>query len=346
MRIATRRTAQPHQPDADVVRLGRRARLLLRTRPEGRQPAAQSGVHGAGRSQREISGTAGGDAAGSGARCSKTQRPKRRIRIWPEARVQMGRKYNGGHGAAAVDDPPPNGASAGGRNRRWVVVVPDHSVTWDNFKIGRRRLMPLKELAAGARSGCPSSHSRRSATSACSICRVTRGRAQALQFGLDTPGNDYNVYVLGLDRSGRMTATREFVEAMGESRDRRPTTGSTCSTSRRRRRRVRSACRPEPASASRSPSKKSIPTLAQGTRVRVQQRVVPAPGDDAARAERCADPESVHCARSGGERRQVVDHQYAARRNHCGGRRLTATRSRSTCSPPNNARNSKNAAGS
>ena len=55
-----------------------------------------------------------------------------------QARVQMGRKYSGGHGAPAVDDPPPNGASAGGRNRRWVVVVPDHIVTWDNFKIGRR----------------------------------------------------------------------------------------------------------------------------------------------------------------------------------------------------------------
>lgn len=55
-----------------------------------------------------------------------------------EVRIQMGRKYNGGHGAPAVADPPPNGASAGGRNRRWVVVVPDHVVTWDNFKIKRR----------------------------------------------------------------------------------------------------------------------------------------------------------------------------------------------------------------
>ena len=55
------------------------------------------------------------------------------------ARIQMGRKYNGGHGAPAVDDPPPNGASAGGRNRRWVVVVPDRIVTWDNFKLGKRR---------------------------------------------------------------------------------------------------------------------------------------------------------------------------------------------------------------
>lgn len=56
-----------------------------------------------------------------------------------EARFQMGRKYNGGHGAPAADDPPPNGASAGGRNRRWVVVVPDRIVTWDNFKLGKRR---------------------------------------------------------------------------------------------------------------------------------------------------------------------------------------------------------------
>jgi nitroimidazol reductase NimA-like FMN-containing flavoprotein (pyridoxamine 5'-phosphate oxidase superfamily) len=56
-----------------------------------------------------------------------------------QARVQMGRKYNGGHGQPAVAEPPPNGATAGGRNRRWVVVVPDRIVTWDNFKLGRRR---------------------------------------------------------------------------------------------------------------------------------------------------------------------------------------------------------------
>ena len=41
---------------------------------------------------------------------------------------------------------------------------------------------------------------------------------QALEFGLNTPGNDYNVYVLGLDRSGRMTATREFVETWAKKR--------------------------------------------------------------------------------------------------------------------------------
>jgi predicted ATP-dependent protease len=41
---------------------------------------------------------------------------------------------------------------------------------------------------------------------------------EALAFGLDTPGTDYNVYVLGPDRSGRMTATHEFVEAWVEGR--------------------------------------------------------------------------------------------------------------------------------
>jgi nitroimidazol reductase NimA-like FMN-containing flavoprotein (pyridoxamine 5'-phosphate oxidase superfamily) len=54
-----------------------------------------------------------------------------------QVRVQMGRKYNGGHGRAPVADPSPNAATAGGRNRRWVVVVPRHTVSWDNFKLGR-----------------------------------------------------------------------------------------------------------------------------------------------------------------------------------------------------------------
>jgi predicted ATP-dependent protease len=34
----------------------------------------------------------------------------------------------------------------------------------------------------------------------------------ALSFGLETPGTDYNIYVLGPDRAGRMSATREFIE--------------------------------------------------------------------------------------------------------------------------------------
>jgi nitroimidazol reductase NimA-like FMN-containing flavoprotein (pyridoxamine 5'-phosphate oxidase superfamily) len=54
-----------------------------------------------------------------------------------EARVQMGRKYNGGHGRPPVADPPANAATGGGRNRRWIVVVPRHVVSWDNFKLGK-----------------------------------------------------------------------------------------------------------------------------------------------------------------------------------------------------------------
>ena len=53
----------------------------------------------------------------------------------PAVRKQMGVKYNGGHGRAPHADPPPNSATAGGRSARWVVVVPEHIVTWDNFKL-------------------------------------------------------------------------------------------------------------------------------------------------------------------------------------------------------------------
>jgi nitroimidazol reductase NimA-like FMN-containing flavoprotein (pyridoxamine 5'-phosphate oxidase superfamily) len=56
-----------------------------------------------------------------------------------EARVQMGRKYNGGHGQPAVEDPPPNAASARGANGRWMVFTPDSQVTWDNFKLSSLR---------------------------------------------------------------------------------------------------------------------------------------------------------------------------------------------------------------
>lgn len=52
-----------------------------------------------------------------------------------QAQVQMGRKYNGGHGQPAVADPPPNTASARGANGRWMVFTPDAQVTWDNFKL-------------------------------------------------------------------------------------------------------------------------------------------------------------------------------------------------------------------
>ena len=54
-----------------------------------------------------------------------------------QARKQIGIKYNGGHGQPPVDNPPPMAASAGGRNRRWMVITPERTVTWDNFKLGK-----------------------------------------------------------------------------------------------------------------------------------------------------------------------------------------------------------------
>jgi nitroimidazol reductase NimA-like FMN-containing flavoprotein (pyridoxamine 5'-phosphate oxidase superfamily) len=51
-------------------------------------------------------------------------------------KAQMGKKYNGGHGQPEVEDPGPFAATARGRSRRWVVLAPEHVVTWDNFKLG------------------------------------------------------------------------------------------------------------------------------------------------------------------------------------------------------------------
>ena len=51
------------------------------------------------------------------------------------ARIQMGRKYNGGHGQPPAEDPAPNSASARGKNGRWLVFNPDAQITWDNFKL-------------------------------------------------------------------------------------------------------------------------------------------------------------------------------------------------------------------
>ena len=77
--------------------------------------------------------------------------------------------------------------------------------------------MPVKELAADA-VGIPDfSFEPANGVSVFDLSSHARA-GQALQFGLDTPGNDHNVYVLGLDRSGRMTATREFVEAWAHGR--------------------------------------------------------------------------------------------------------------------------------
>lgn len=51
------------------------------------------------------------------------------------ARIQMGIKYNGGHGNKPVNDPPPNSATVRGKTGRWIVFHPGISVTWDNFKL-------------------------------------------------------------------------------------------------------------------------------------------------------------------------------------------------------------------
>lgn len=58
-----------------------------------------------------------------------------------DVRWQMGTKYAGGHGEPAPAEPGArvrNEASARGRSWRWVVLQPDRTVTWDNFKIPRR----------------------------------------------------------------------------------------------------------------------------------------------------------------------------------------------------------------
>ncbi len=52
-----------------------------------------------------------------------------------DVQSQMGRKYNGGHGQPVVAQPPPFAATARGRNRRWVVLTPEHIVSWDNVKL-------------------------------------------------------------------------------------------------------------------------------------------------------------------------------------------------------------------
>jgi len=56
-----------------------------------------------------------------------------------EIRQQMGLKYSGGRGQPADSQPPPFAASARGRSRRWVVVTPEHVVSWDNFKLSTER---------------------------------------------------------------------------------------------------------------------------------------------------------------------------------------------------------------
>jgi nitroimidazol reductase NimA-like FMN-containing flavoprotein (pyridoxamine 5'-phosphate oxidase superfamily) len=54
-----------------------------------------------------------------------------------EVRQQMGQKYAGGHGETGAPAARFE-ASARGRNWRWVVLAPDRTVTWDNFKLPKR----------------------------------------------------------------------------------------------------------------------------------------------------------------------------------------------------------------
>ena len=56
-----------------------------------------------------------------------------------EARIQMGSKYNGGHGSPPANPPGPNTSTARGSNRRWLVITPRKIVTWDNHKLDRIR---------------------------------------------------------------------------------------------------------------------------------------------------------------------------------------------------------------
>jgi nitroimidazol reductase NimA-like FMN-containing flavoprotein (pyridoxamine 5'-phosphate oxidase superfamily) len=55
-------------------------------------------------------------------------------------RAQMGVKYAGGHGEPMPDSTEGLvfGASARGRMWRWVVLEPNHVVTWDNHKLPKR----------------------------------------------------------------------------------------------------------------------------------------------------------------------------------------------------------------
>jgi hypothetical protein len=53
-----------------------------------------------------------------------------------EIRLQMGKKYAGGHGEPA--EPRRNESTARGRHWRWVRFEPTRLVTWDNKKIKPR----------------------------------------------------------------------------------------------------------------------------------------------------------------------------------------------------------------
>jgi hypothetical protein len=60
-----------------------------------------------------------------------------------EVRIQMGVKYDGGHGGSMSENPKPNQATASGATNRWIVFKPRKLVSWDNFKL--KELMKKKE---------------------------------------------------------------------------------------------------------------------------------------------------------------------------------------------------------
>jgi hypothetical protein len=64
-----------------------------------------------------------------------------------DVRMQMGKKYSGGHGESGPATR--NNSTARGRHWRWVVFTPEKTVTWDNFKI--QRSPALNEAVAARR---------------------------------------------------------------------------------------------------------------------------------------------------------------------------------------------------
>jgi len=69
------------------------------------------------------------------ARVLETVEEERADPFLAAAQAEMGRKYNGGPGQPPQPDPGPFAATARGRNRRWVVLVPEHRVSWDNHRL-------------------------------------------------------------------------------------------------------------------------------------------------------------------------------------------------------------------
>ena len=52
-----------------------------------------------------------------------------------QVRAALGRTYDRGHGAPSGDAAPFT-VTARGRSMRWMVIEPDHVVSWDDRKLG------------------------------------------------------------------------------------------------------------------------------------------------------------------------------------------------------------------